>query len=350
MSAKVFHIPFLTALSKEFEFTHILQRTSRDALNKHPHLTIVSTPEELFKSDVELVIVTTPPEYHYDLVKLALEAGKHVVCEKPFTAYLAEAEELVQLADHSSKILTVFHNRRWDGDFLTITAAIERNLLGRIVNFHSAMDRHKPNRQITGSRAWKEQDASAGGSLLDLGSHLVDQALFLFGKPATIHANILHQRERTSINNDFFSITLDYTELDGPLVHLQAGNLVREGFSPRFRIDGTNGSLTKFGADVQEPQIKEKGMSPLDPEYGVEPESDWLRVDTDVDGLRYRGNVETVKGDYSHFYKQLFRAIRTNNKDDVPVKPVEALEVMKVLEAAKRSCDERKVVAYYSRK
>lgn len=336
----------MTAFTNEFELTHILQRSSRNALEKHPHLHIVTTPEALWATDIELVIITTPPESHFALAKAALEARKHVVCENPFTSTLAEAEELVALADKSSSILTVFHNRRWDGDFLTVKALMEKNLLGRIVNFNSAMDRYKPSRQLTGSRAWKEQDAAAGGTVLDLGSHLVDQALSVFGKPSTIHANILHQRERTSVNNDFFSITLDYTAADGPLVHLQAGNLVRDNFSARFRVDGTKGSLTKFGADVQEPQIRDLGMSPLDPAYGVDAQSDWLRVDSDVDGLRYVGTVETVKGDYSQFYKKLAHAIWTHDKSAVPVKPVEALEVMKVLGAAKESSAQKQVIVY----
>jgi predicted dehydrogenase len=345
LSAKVFHIPFITT-SGEFEFTHILQRSSRDALEKHPHLQIVTTPEALFSTDIDLVIITTPPQSHYTLVKAALQAGKHVVCEKPFTSTLEEAEELVALAEKASTILTVFHNRRWDGDFLTVKALMEKNLLGRIVNFNSAMDRYKPTRQLTGSRAWKEQDASAGGSLLDHGSHLVDQALSVVGKPSTVHANILHQRERTSVNNDFFSITLDYTPSDGPLVHLQAGNLVREDFSSRFRVDGTKGSLTKFGADVQEAQIRDEGLSPLDPAYGVDPQSNWLRVDSDVDGLRYIGTVETLKGNYSQFYDKLAVAIKTNDKAAVGVKPAEALEVMKVLEAARKSSEQKQVIAY----
>ena len=346
MSAKVFHIPFITSLSKDFEFTHILQRHSRDALEKHPHLQIVTTAEELFAANIDLVVITTPPESHYSLVKAALEAKKHVVCEKPFTSTLEQAEELVALAEKSSTILTVFQNRRWDGDFLTVKTIMEKNLLGRIVNFNSAMDRYKPTRQVTGSRAWKEQSTTAGGSLLDLGSHLVDQALELFGKPSTVHANILHQRERTSVNNDFFSITLDYTASDGPLVHLQAGNLVRDGFSPRFRIDGTKGSLTKFGSDVQEPQIRDEGVSPSDQRYGVDSQDDWTRVDADVDGLRYVGAVETQKGDYSQFYIRLAHAIRGNDKNAVPVRPAEALEVMKVLEAAKTSSEQKKVVRY----
>jgi scyllo-inositol 2-dehydrogenase (NADP+) len=345
LSAKVFHIPFLTMLSQVFEFTHILQRSSKDSLTKYPHLQLVTTPEELWASDVELVVITTPPHSHYSLVKGALEAGKHVVCEKPFTSTLQEAAELVALAEKSTKILTVFHNRRWDGDYLTVKALMEKNLLGRIVNFNSAMDRSKPTRRLTGPKAWKEQDAAAGGLLFDLGSHLVDQALCLFGKPSTVHANILHQRERTSINNDFFSITLDYTPSDGPLVHLQAGSLVRDSFSPRFRVDGTNGSVVKFGADVQEPQIVE-GILPSDPTYGIDKPSDWLRVDSDVNGLRFVGNVETLRGDYSQFYKRLADAIWENDKSAVGVKPVEALEVMKVLEAARISSEQKKVISY----
>ena len=343
LSANVFHIPFITTL-EDFEFTHILQRSSRDALNAHPHLQVVTTPEELFTADVDLVIITTPPESHYSLVKAALSSGKHVVCEKPFTSTLAEAEELVALADKSESILTVFHNRRWDGDFLTVKAVMEKNVLGRIVNFNSAMDRFKPSRQLSGSRAWKEQNASAGGSLLDLGSHLVDQALSAFGIPISVHANILHQRERTSVNNDFFSITLEYA--DGPLVHLQAGNLVRDAFSPRFRVDGTKGSLTKFGQDVQEPQIRD-GMSPSSPVYGIDKQEDWLRVDADVDGLRYVGTVETLKGDYTQFYRKLANAIRTKDKNAVGVTPSEALEVMKVLEAARKSSEQKQVISYH---
>ena len=289
------------------------------------------------------MIISTPPESHFILVKQALERGKHVIVEKPFTSTLEEAEELVQLAEKSEGILTVFHNRRWDGDLLTVKSVMEKNLLGRIVNFNSAMDRNKPIRVVTGSRAWKEQNPSAGGLLLDLGSHLVDQALSLFGTPSTVHANILHQRDRTSVNNDFFSITLDYTPQDGPLVHLQAGNLVRQ-FSPRFRIDGTKGSLTKFGVDVQETQIQD-GMGPTDPGYGVDKVDDWCKLDCDVDGLHYVGSVETLRGDYSGFYKNLAESVRLG-RERTAVKPREALEVMKVLEAARRSSEEKCVIKY----
>lgn len=344
LSAKVFHIPFITSLPVEFKLTHILQRSSTSALEKHPHITIVKTPEELWATDVQVVIITTPPESHYVLAKAALERGKHVVVEKPFTSTLEEAQSLVELAEKSQRILTVFHNRRWDGDFLTIKSVMEKNLLGRIVNFNSAMDRHKPIRVVTGSRAWKEQNPLAGGLLLDLGSHLVDQALSLFGTPSTVHANILHQRDRTSVNNDFFSITLDYTPQDGPLVHLQAGNLVRQ-FSPRFRIDGTKGSLTKFGVDVQETQIQE-GLGPKDPGYGVDKMvEDWCKLDCDVDGLHYVGSVETLRGDYSGFYKSLAESIGIG-KEKVRVTPREALEVMKILEAATKSSEEKCVIKY----
>ena len=296
---------------------------------------------------MDLVIITTPPESHFALAKAALENGKNVIVEKPFTSSLEEAQELVKISESSTGILTIFHNRRWDGDFLTIKSIMEKNLLGRIVNFHSAMDRYKPTRVITGSRAWKEQNPAGGGLLLDLGSHLVDQTLSLFGAPSTVHANILHQRDRTSVNNDFFSITLDYTPRDGPLVHLQAGNLVRQ-FSPRFRIDGTKGSLTKFGNDVQEGQIQQ-GMGPKDSAYGVDNEEQWCKLDCDVDGLRYIGSVETVRGDYSGFYKSLAEGIKggPEGREKVGVKPREALEVMKVLEAARRSSEEQCVVKYH---
>jgi scyllo-inositol 2-dehydrogenase (NADP+) len=346
LSAKVFHIPFITALPEHFQLTHILQRSSTSALETHPHVTIVRTPEELLATEVDLVIITTPPESHFALAKAALEKGKNVIVEKPFTSTLEEAAELVKLSESSTGILTVFHNRRWDGDFLTIKSVMEKNLLGRIVNFHSAMDRYKPTRVITGSRAWKEQNPTAGGLLLDLGSHLVDQSLALFGVPSTVHANILHQRDRTSVNNDFFSITLDYTPQDGPLVHLQAGNLVRQ-FSPRFRIDGTKGSLTKFGNDVQETQIQQ-GLGPRDGGYGIDKEEGWCKLDCDVDGLRYVGSVETLRGDYSGFYKSLAEAIKggMEGRGKVGVKPWEALEVMKVLEAARKSSEEKCVVKY----
>jgi predicted dehydrogenase len=335
----------VNALSDDFELTHVLQRSSKDALKQHPKVTVVSTPQELFSSDVELVIVTTPPESHYELVRDALVLGKHVVCEKPFTATLAQAENLVKIAKTSRGILSVYHNRRWDGDLLTVKMLMEKNVLGRVVNFESRMDRYKPYRQVTGSRAWKEQDSTAGGLLYDLGSHLVDQVLHIFGKPSSIHANILHQRDRTSVSNDFFSITMDYSP-EGPLVHVQAGSLVRDGFSPRFRIDGTLGSFTKFGVDVQEAQIRDLRMSPLSASYGVDVVSGWAQVDTEADGLRYVGRVETVKGDYLQFYKKLANAIRKGDKGLVGVTPEDALDVMRVLEAAKRSSEENRVVEF----
>jgi predicted dehydrogenase len=203
MSGKVFHAPLLH-VNKGFEMTKIMQRKADDALLHYPYVKIVRTADEIIKDpDIDLVLVNTPDHTHFDYTKAALEAGKHVVVEKPFIHEVSEGEELIELARRKGKILTVFQSRRWEGDFLTIRKIIEGNLLGRLVTYEAHFDRFR--NFIRDS--WKEKAGLKASTLYNLGSHLIDQAIVLFGKPEAVYADIRKQRTGSEVD-DLFDLNL----------------------------------------------------------------------------------------------------------------------------------------------
>ena len=211
--------------------------------------------------EIDLVSICTPSHTHFDYAKQCLLAGKHVLVEKPFTATVAEAEELIDLAEKQKKTLSVFQNRRFDSDFMTVQKVVENKLLGELVAFEIHFDRHKP---ILNPKRWKEIVSPANGILYDLGSHIIDQTLLLFGKPTAVSGETFTQREGSEID-DAFDIRLNYGKLK---VHLKSSLLVREE-GPRYILHGTKGSFIKYGLDVQEDHLKaglqKNSPSPLAP-------------------------------------------------------------------------------------
>jgi predicted dehydrogenase len=323
ISAKVFHAPFLTILP-EFELACVVERTKNDSQLIYPGVQVVRTIDELIADPaLELIVITTPNETHVPYAMKALEGGKHVVLEKPFANNSKEAMELVELARNSGKILSVYQNRRYVSDFLTIRQIIDRGLLGKVHEFIAHYDRYreepKPN-------AWREEVRPGSGILHDLGPHLVDQALSLFGLPRTITADIRMQRPHSKVN-DYFDLQLDYGFLK---VMLHAGMLVRE-HGPRYMIHGTKGSYIKHGEDPQEAALR-AGQSPVGEDWGREPDVHAGLLHTEIDGKIIRENYPTTKGDYGNFYKGLYTSIVEGRP--VKEKPEHGYNTVRLIELA----------------
>jgi predicted dehydrogenase len=252
LGGRVFHAPFVNA-TPGLRLAAILQRKGNEAAKAYPATEIVrSLDEMLADKTIELVVVTTPNATHFELAKQALEAGKHVVVDKPFTATSEEALKLSQLAKSKGLLAIPFHNRRWDGDFLTVKKLIAEHAVGRLVTFESHFDRFRP---VPREGIWQEAENPANGMLFDLGPHLVDQALALFGLPDSITASVRSDRDDTAIE-DAFDITLSYPGANGMrlLAHCRTSYLACDN-SPRFLLHGTRGSFRKHGLDPQEPAL-----------------------------------------------------------------------------------------------
>lgn len=322
MSGLVFHGPLLS-VHDGFKIHKILERSKNLSKNKYPEAIIVRSFERLLTEDVDLVIVNTPDHTHYEHTKKALEAGKHVVVEKPFVQNTENGVELIELARKKGLLLTVFQNRRWDGDFLTIKKIIESNMLGNLVEYEAHFDRY---RNFIQPGTWKEDPGTGTGILFNLGSHMIDQAIELFGKPAFVSADIRYMRPGSKVD-DYYDINLFY---DNIKVKVKSSYLVREE-GPRYTLHGTEGSFLKWGIDPQEAALKKGGL-PTDAGWGVENEDDWGIINTNINGLHMEGRIETIPGDYSQFYKNVYDVIRKGAA--LVVKPEESLLGVKVINAA----------------
>ncbi|QUM78015.1 oxidoreductase [Moritella sp. 24] len=320
-SAKTFHIPFITSLP-EFELVAI-SSSQRDAV-EHDWPVVdhyLSANDLLINSDAELVIITAPNDVHFCLAKQALENNKHVVLEKPFVTNITDGEALIKLAAEKSLTLSVYHNRRWDGDFLTVKKLIEEDRIGELRSFESHFDRFRPNVR----QRWREQAANGGGILFDLGPHLIDQALILFGVPNAITAQCLIMREG-STNVDYFNLVLHYPN---QVTTLHA-DLFSAGPNKRFSIKGTKGSYEKYGLDPQEARLI-AGVLPVD--------ASWSDESTDQYGCLYNAEeidiVTTERGCYQLYFTAMADAIRLKTKP--PVTAESALLNIKLIELAMES-------------
>ncbi|WP_434509836.1 oxidoreductase [Desulfitobacterium sp. AusDCA] len=336
MAGQTFHAPILTTVPG-LKLTKVMERHGEKAKERYPYVTVVrDTADILQDRDIELVVVATPNYTHYEFAKKALQAGKHVVVDKPFTVTSEEAKELIELAYQKNRCITAFQNRRWDGDFLTVQKVLAANLLGRVVEYECHYDRYM---NYLRTSTWKESNEGGAGILYDLGSHLIDQALTLFGLPIEITADVRKQRDNTA-NDDQFEVVLHYEKLK---VTLKAGMLVREP-GPHFQIMGTEGSFIKFGLDPQEAALK-KGLSPSeDPLWGSEPKDAWGTLNTEVNSLHFIGRIETVPGNYRMFYQNIYDAIE--HQADLMVKPEDALKTIRVIELALLSNKEKRTVEF----
>ncbi|WP_233581921.1 oxidoreductase [Asaia sp. W19] len=325
--SRTFHAPFLSTLP-QWHLHGIVSRHGIPSNSAPATCQIYTDPETAFADpDVDLVVIATPNDTHFPLACAALRAGKHVVLEKPFALSLDEAREIIATAEQHDRHLCVFHNRRWDSDYLSIRAAIADGTIGRVTHFESTIDRFRP---LVRDR-WRESNARGAGVLYDIGPHLIDQALQIFGLPEQVYASLALQRDNAQ-SDDWAHILLEY---GATRVILHTGSLAAEA-APRFVVHGTGGTLIKRLADPQEAQLRE-GMIPGHAGWGEDPDA------TEI----YLAESESrpspaLKGDQRELYRQLARAL--TGKAGNPIRPVEALAVMAVIEAAVQSAHEKRAV------
>ena len=259
------------------------------------------TEDALADPTIDLVSIATPNATHYELARAALEAGKHVLVDKPACATATQLRELRDLAARKKLHLFVFQNRRWDSDFLTVRQLLQGDQLGELVNYEARYDRWKP---APNAKAWKETPGPGAGMLYDLGAHLIDQAIALFGRPHDVRGEAWTQRDDSTIP-DAFDLQLTYPRQ--LRVSLSCSLLVREP-TPRYTLHGRRGSFVKYGIDVQEDQLR-AGMTPHDPGFGHEPEEQDGTLHTEHEGLTYRGTVRTLPGHWLGLFDNMHRVI-----------------------------------------
>ncbi len=330
---KVFHAPLLNRTPGWVLHTVV----SRDAGKVHadlPQVRVVADASEAFADPaIDLVVIATPNETHAPLAIAALAQGKHVVVDKPFTVTLEEAERVIAQARASDRLLSVFQNRRWDADFLTVRRLIGDGTLGGVAEFHSHFDRYRP--QV--AQRWRESDVPGAGLWYDLGPHLVDQALQLFGTPLAVQADLAKQRTGARAT-DYFHVQLRYPRTR---VHLHAGSLVA-GNGLRFAVHGERGSYLKHGLDAQEDRLRAGGM-PGDAGWGSDPRPGELIL-AGEDGALVTQTVDSLHGDYRHYYGAMRAAIVDGAP--LPVTPEEAIAVMRLIELGNRSAEERREIPH----
>ncbi len=328
-SSTTFHIPLLQTI-EEYDIRAVLSSKEEVVKETLPNANVVSTIDELVKrADVDLVVITSPNTTHFPYVKEAILKGKHVVVEKPFVVSIEEGEELISLAEQYNVMLSVYHNRRFDNDFLTIKKLLGENRVGNVYAYESNFDRFRPHVRDR----WREKNIPGSGILYDLGSHLIDQALSIFGKPDAISADVIKQRPGAEVD-DYFHIVLHYGV---KRVILRSSSYVKKA-GPHFIVHGEKGSIVKYGMDSQEEQLK-NGMKPGDNGYGVDDEENFATLETEESLER----IPTEVGCYDNYYKGVRDSIL--NGEELPVTAKEGLDVIKMIQLAIESSEKGRVIS-----
>ena len=334
----MFHAPFIDA-EPRLELAVIVTsdpRRQSAVRERYPNTEVVSTFDDLLTriDQVDLVVISTPNQTHVALAEAVLSAGRDVVVDKPMAPSSAEARRLANMAKEAGRLVVPFHNRRWDGDFRTIGALMGSERLGTLHRVESRYERWRPEAGSGPLRAWKRDPTPghATGILYDLGTHLIDQAVVMFGRPEAVYAEIDVRRPGARVDDDVF-VALHYP--DGLRVHLWASAVAAE-LGARFRLLGSRGAYVKFGMDVQEAALQ-AGARPTDPDWGHEPPASWGSVTTNGG----RGTEPTVPGAYQCFYAGL--AASMIDGAPPPVEPADAVLVAEIIEAAQRSHSARAV-------
>jgi scyllo-inositol 2-dehydrogenase (NADP+) len=333
MSGWVFHAPFIEA-DPRFRLYGVWERTKNLANEKYPGTRTFRSLEDLLADDgIELVVVNTPSITHYDYAKLSLLAGKHMIVEKPFTATVAEAEELIGIAKDKDRKLFVFQNRRFDSDYKTIKKILDEGWLGRMIDAEFRYDRYVPE---LSPKQHKETPTPAVGCLYDLGSHLIDQAIQLFGMPGSVFADLAINRPNSKVD-DYFDLKLFYP---AHRVTLKSSYYVREPL-PGYVLHGEFGSFIKPKTDVQEADLVD-GKKPGNNNWGIEPFAQRGLLHTLKDGKLVKETIPSLPGNYGEFYSGVYATIRENAEPIVSGE--DGLKVIKVIEAALKSHREKKQV------
>jgi predicted dehydrogenase len=333
LSGRVFHAPFIH-VHPGFRLTKVVERNGNSSKELYPYADVVRDYQRLLNDDtLDLVVIATPNIYHFEQAKDLLKAGKHIVIEKPFTPTSAEADELIRIAENAGKKIFVYQNRRWDGDFKTVQQVVYHGYLGEILEYEAHFDRFAPGARRS---AWRDEPFPAGGVLYDLGSHLIDQALVLFGMPHSVFADIRWQRAGSKVD-DYFEINLHYQRLKATL---KASVFVKEP-GPRFILHGTKGSFIKYGIDPQEEMLKDGHMPNLK-DWGKDDPDDWGILNAEMHEQQFYGNIETEPGNYMDFYDNVYEAINTGAEQ--AVSPEEARNVIRIIELAFESWKNKSIL------
>ncbi|HKH99794.1 MAG TPA: Gfo/Idh/MocA family oxidoreductase [Candidatus Sulfotelmatobacter sp.] len=345
LAGQAFHAPVIRGVSG-MELACVLERHTSLTKEKYPEVRVARTLDELLSDKtIGLCVVATPNDSHFSYTKACLEAGRDVVVDKPFTPTMAEAEQLVGLAAGRGRLLTVYQDRRWDGVFLTVKQLVSSGALGAIAEYEARFDRFRLQPKPD---AWRERpDAPAAGVLWDLGPHLIDQALVLFGEPEGITAAALHQRPTSQVD-DAFDVCLDYPRsragLRATLRATLRARIVAYAPGPHLLIHGTEGSFVKYGMDPQEEILRGPNCPDgLDwgADWGLEPEDRWGTLSRVGEAPR---KVPTERGDYRGFYANVRDAIEKGSPLDVT--PEQALRTMRALLLAHKSSRERRTAQW----
>ena len=337
LAGRVFHAPIITNV-EGLKLTKIFERNPNNIeiiSKRYPEVVVVQDLFDIFNDEnIDLIVVATVNHMHYELAKSALNLGKHVIVEKPFTITSEEADELIEISRKNNKVLSVHQNRRYDSDFKTVKKVIESGLLGDIVEYEAHFDRFRTTIKET---SWREKEGIGSGLLYDIGSHLIDQAQCIFGMPNEITADLRIQREQCS-TIDNFEVIFSYPKTK---VTLKCGMLVKE-LGPHFIIQGNRGSFIKYGMDIQEEALN-KGITPADiDKWGEEPEKLWGTINTEYKGVNFRGTIKSETGDYREFYRNIRETILGN--EELEVLPSQARNTIKLIEIAIKSSEEKKTI------
>jgi len=334
MSGWVFHAPFITT-NPGFKLTAVLERTKNLAQQKYPWVHTYRSLEELLEDpSIELVVVNTPNNTHFEMARKSLEAGKHVIVEKPFTVTVDQADELIRVSEKVDRKIIIYQNRRFDSDFRTIRKVLNEKLLGDLVEAEFHFDRYK---EELSPKVHKETPGPGTGALYDLGSHLIDQALVLFGMPNELFADIHIIRPQSQVD-DYFEVLLFYDRLT---VRLRCSYLVKEPL-PGYILHGEKGSFIKSKTDIQEATLQ-ANVSPATPDWGKEPDSEKGLLHTVINGKEVRERIQSLNGNYGDFYQQVYESIREGKA--VPVTAEEGRNVIKIIETAFKSAKEKRVIS-----
>lgn len=337
LAGQAFHAQVIQGVPG-MELGCILERHGAKASEKYPAVRVARTIDDLLSdNEIRLCVIATPNGSHCELARACLMADRDVVVDKPFAPTLKEAEKLVRLARERGRLITVYHNRRFDGDFATVREIVQSGKLGRVVEYECRFDRFrlepKPN-------AWRERaDQPGAGVLFDLGPHLIDQALVLFGEPQAITASAFCQRETSQVD-DSFDVFLEYPRLRA----LVRARIIAYAPGPHFLIHGTRGSFIKYGMDPQEPRLRSGDVPPgkdWGKNWGEEGEELWGTLSRAGEAPR---KIGTARGDYRDFYANVRDAIE--KKAGLEVTPEQALQVMRALMLAHKSSRERRTVGW----
>ncbi|GAB7347272.1 hypothetical protein MBLNU459_g3361t2 [Dothideomycetes sp. NU459] len=345
LSAKVFHIPLILALPNDYTLYGVVQRSpssTDDAAFDHAGIKTWRSADDMFRdSAVDLVIISSIPSTHYSFVRQALSSGKHVVVEKPFVPSSAEARELAQLAAEKQLLLSVYQNRRWDVDFLTLQQVLKDGVLGHVAELETHYDRFRPTLPAVAQQTWKNRAEVAGGALYDLGSHLIDQVYHLFGAPKSVTGFVQVQKKGLKVGDcapDAFTVLLRYGDEENEmLVTVKSSSLSAEDQQLRYWVRGDKGSFKKFHLDIQEDQLKAGGR-PGDPGFGVDPRTNHGTLTISDDGMITRQTYPSVEPTtYVEYYRILASALQ--GQGEVPVRGEDAADVLRIIEMAQESSD-----------